>query len=178
VCKILFKEQYGTIGEGFIHVHHVVPMSEIREEHKIDPEKDLCPVCPNCHAMLHKKAPPYTPAELRDIMNAHEGDRDLPTEELTKKFIEIDRNPDSVVIRVCQISWGGRPHTPVSEWTTVMELPAASDSDRIDLAVTGILSDETYFCVCNECGERNPRGWMDGPGLCQECAVRNHGIVY
>ena len=178
VCKILFKEQYGTIGEGFIHVHHVVPMSQIREEHKIDPEKDLCPVCPNCHAMLHKKAPPYTPAELRDIMNAHEGDREMTAEELTKEFIEIDRNPDSVVIRVRQISWGGRPHTPVSEWTTVMELPAASDSDRIDLAVTGILSDETYFGVCNECGERNPRGWMHAPGLCQECAVRNHGIVY
>jgi 5-methylcytosine-specific restriction protein A len=49
-----FEKMYGEIGHGFIHVHHIIPISTIGEEYKIDPIKDLVPVCPNCHAMLHK----------------------------------------------------------------------------------------------------------------------------
>ena len=45
---------YGEFGQGFIHVHHIVPISKIGKEYKIDPIKDLVPVCPNCHAMLHR----------------------------------------------------------------------------------------------------------------------------
>jgi 5-methylcytosine-specific restriction protein A len=30
----------------------------------VDPVKDLEPVCPNCHAMLHRKDPPYSIEEL------------------------------------------------------------------------------------------------------------------
>lgn len=66
VCGFSFEVRYGTIGRGFIHVHHLVPMSRIGIEYEVDPVKDLCPVCPNCHAMLHKKTPPYTTQELRD----------------------------------------------------------------------------------------------------------------
>lgn len=54
VCGINFEEKYGEIGRNFIHVHHIVPISTIGQEYQIDPEKDLVPVCPNCHAMLHK----------------------------------------------------------------------------------------------------------------------------
>ncbi len=28
---------------------------------------DLIPVCPNCHAMLHRRNPPYTPDELKKL---------------------------------------------------------------------------------------------------------------
>jgi 5-methylcytosine-specific restriction protein A len=31
-----------------------VPISTIGEEYQLDPVKDLVPVCPNCHAMLHR----------------------------------------------------------------------------------------------------------------------------
>lgn len=55
VCGINFVKVYGAIGEGFIHVHHIVPMHSIGKEYKIDYKNDLIPVCPNCHAMLHKK---------------------------------------------------------------------------------------------------------------------------
>jgi hypothetical protein len=55
VCGFDFGQVYGDIGEGFIHVHHLVALSEIDEEYKLDPIKDLRPVCPNCHAMLHMK---------------------------------------------------------------------------------------------------------------------------
>lgn len=55
VCSLNFGEMYGEVGEGFIHVHHINPMHEIGEKHIVDYEKDLVPVCPNCHAMLHRK---------------------------------------------------------------------------------------------------------------------------
>ncbi|ELU8564980.1 HNH endonuclease [Vibrio alginolyticus] len=66
VCDINFKNTYGSIGEDFIHVHHITPMSEIGKKYKVDPVKDLVPVCPNCHAMLHRRTPPYSVYELRN----------------------------------------------------------------------------------------------------------------
>lgn len=35
----------------------------------IDPIEDLRLVCPNCHAMLHKKEPPFTIEELKGMLN-------------------------------------------------------------------------------------------------------------
>ncbi|WP_281863993.1 HNH endonuclease [Planomicrobium okeanokoites] len=55
VCSMNFVEVYGEVGEGFIHVHHIKPLHEIGEQYLVDYEKDLVPVCPNCHAMLHRK---------------------------------------------------------------------------------------------------------------------------
>ena len=70
ICNINFKERYGEIGEGFIHVHHVKPLYSLDEEVVIDPSKDLVPVCPNCHAMLHrKKGFLMTIEELRSIIS-------------------------------------------------------------------------------------------------------------
>jgi 5-methylcytosine-specific restriction protein A len=54
VCGLSFKDKYGSLGNGFIHVHHIIPISEIGGEYNINPINDLMPVCPNCHAMLHK----------------------------------------------------------------------------------------------------------------------------
>ncbi len=54
VCGLNFEKEYGSPGAGFIHVHHLVPLSEINKEYKINPIKDLIPVCPNCHAMIHR----------------------------------------------------------------------------------------------------------------------------
>jgi 5-methylcytosine-specific restriction enzyme A len=67
-CGLDFETAYGPIGEGFIHVHHVVPLSSIGGTYVVDPIKDLVPVCPNCHAMLHKRVPPYTVDELQRII--------------------------------------------------------------------------------------------------------------
>lgn len=55
VCDMNFEKLYGEIGKGFIHVHHVIPLHSIKEEYIVNPETDLIPVCPNCHAMLHQK---------------------------------------------------------------------------------------------------------------------------
>lgn len=68
VCGFDFEREYGKIGEGFIHVHHIVSVASVGKEYKIDPVKDLRPVCANCHAMLHRKSPvPYTISELKEM---------------------------------------------------------------------------------------------------------------
>ncbi len=54
VCDMNFEKVYGDIGKDFIHVHHMVPLHEIGRTYKVDYKKDLVPVCPNCHAMLHR----------------------------------------------------------------------------------------------------------------------------
>ncbi|MBP1047562.1 DUF3427 domain-containing protein [Enterococcus sp. BWM-S5] len=64
VCDMNFEEKYGKIGKDFIHVHHEVEISSIGKEYEIDPITDLKPVCPNCHAMLHKRKPAYSIGEL------------------------------------------------------------------------------------------------------------------
>ncbi len=68
VCGFSFGEQFGAIGEGFIHVHHLRPLAAIGSDYEVDPVADLVTVCPNCHAMLHRQAPPFTPDELRRHM--------------------------------------------------------------------------------------------------------------
>jgi 5-methylcytosine-specific restriction protein A len=70
VCGLSFDERYGEIGKGFIHVHHLFQMAEINGEYQLDPIQDLRPLCPNCHAMIHKRVPPYTIAELKDKMRS------------------------------------------------------------------------------------------------------------
>ncbi len=69
ICDFDFEKNFGDIGKGFIHVHHVKPLSEIDKEYKINPIKDLRPVCPNCHAMLHKKIPAYSIEEIRNFID-------------------------------------------------------------------------------------------------------------
>jgi 5-methylcytosine-specific restriction protein A len=68
VCGCDFGAIYGEVGKGFIHVHHVVPISSIGKEYQLNVDTDLVPVCPNCHYMMHRKDPPYTVEEMREIM--------------------------------------------------------------------------------------------------------------
>jgi 5-methylcytosine-specific restriction protein A len=65
VCSFNFKIFYGAIGENYIHVHHIIPLSEIKQEYQLDPVKDLIPVCPNCHAIIHKTQPALTVEQLK-----------------------------------------------------------------------------------------------------------------
>lgn len=53
-CGIDFNEVYGELGLGFIEVHHLDPISNYDETHKIDPVNDLVPLCSNCHSMIHR----------------------------------------------------------------------------------------------------------------------------
>ena len=68
ICGINFEKKYGKLGTQFIHVHHIIPVSQIGEGYVVNPEKDLIPVCPNCHAMLHRTDPPLLPEDLIEII--------------------------------------------------------------------------------------------------------------
>lgn len=68
ICAFDFGEMYGPEFEGFIHVHHRIPVSKIEERYKVDPVNDLIPVCPNCHAVLHYGNKTRTEEEVRDIL--------------------------------------------------------------------------------------------------------------
>jgi hypothetical protein len=63
-CGFDFEATYGSIGEVFIHVHHVVLLSSTGKEDVVNPKTDLLPVCPNCHGILRRKSPPYLVEEL------------------------------------------------------------------------------------------------------------------
>lgn len=67
-CGFDFGAAYGELAEGFIHVHHLVPLSEIRAEYEVDPIRDLRPVCPNCHAVIHLKRPALTIEQLKGCL--------------------------------------------------------------------------------------------------------------
>lgn len=68
VCDLNFEAVYGEIGRGYIHVHHVIPISKVRKEYNVDPIQDLRPVCPNCHAMLHVGGTTRCIEELRELI--------------------------------------------------------------------------------------------------------------
>ncbi|HOE75564.1 MAG TPA: HNH endonuclease [Rectinema sp.] len=68
ICGMSFERKYGELGKNYIHVHHIVPVSRMGGSYIINPETDLIPVCPNCHAMLHRQDPPLTPEQLIEIL--------------------------------------------------------------------------------------------------------------
>ena len=55
-CGFDFQEFYGSLGEGYIECHHLVPYSELGEGEvrKLDPESDFVVLCANCHSMIHR----------------------------------------------------------------------------------------------------------------------------
>jgi 5-methylcytosine-specific restriction protein A len=71
ICGFNFGKTYGEVVEGFIHVHHLYPLSEIGETYKINPVKDLRPVCPNCHAVIHKNRSAYSIEAVKEFVENH-----------------------------------------------------------------------------------------------------------
>ncbi|HEY1903183.1 MAG TPA: HNH endonuclease [Terracidiphilus sp.] len=72
VCGLDFEQKYGPLGKGFIHVHHIFKISKIGKKYTVDPKKDLRLVCPNCHAMLHRRDPAFGIEELSAMMRPSE----------------------------------------------------------------------------------------------------------
>lgn len=69
-CGFNFEVAYGEIGKGFIHVHHLRPLSGIGAEYHLDPVNDLRPLCPNCHAVVHRQDPPLPLEDLQKLIKA------------------------------------------------------------------------------------------------------------
>lgn len=68
-CGFDFYEVYGAVGEGYIHIHHKKPVSQLGGPKQIDPEMDLIPLCANCHAMVHRiKMKTLSIEELKSLL--------------------------------------------------------------------------------------------------------------
>jgi 5-methylcytosine-specific restriction protein A len=70
VCGFDFEKTYGKFARGGkgIHVHHLLELSSVGKGYRVDPIKDLRPVCPNCHMMLHLRHPVFDISELRAML--------------------------------------------------------------------------------------------------------------
>lgn len=54
-CGFDFEKAYGEYAKGYIHVHHLLPISEFGKPKEVDPETDLVTLCANCHAVIHRR---------------------------------------------------------------------------------------------------------------------------
>jgi 5-methylcytosine-specific restriction enzyme A len=69
ICGFNFSDVYGEIGRDFIHVHHLRQLADIGEEYEVDPVADLRPICPNCHAIIHRRIPALTIEEVKALLH-------------------------------------------------------------------------------------------------------------
>ena len=74
VCHFDFEQTYGKLGEGYIHVHHLKPISKTGV-YNVNPIRDLRPVCPNCHAMLHRGKELISIEELEEIIKQNKNEK-------------------------------------------------------------------------------------------------------
>ncbi|MDZ7720419.1 MAG: HNH endonuclease [Balneolaceae bacterium] len=68
VCEMNFEERYEGLEANPIHVHHLDPISQANGEREVDPKKDLVPVCPNCHAVIHATSSIYSIEEVKEML--------------------------------------------------------------------------------------------------------------
>lgn len=68
ICLFDFAKFYGPMGRGVIHVHHRTQLASRDGEYEVDPIRDLIPVCPNCHAMIHLTREPLEPEALTALI--------------------------------------------------------------------------------------------------------------
>ena len=71
-CGLDFGQRYGDPAKGFIEVHHTTPVSVLEPGTVVNPARDLVPLCPNCHAVAHRREPPFTVDEIRTMLAASE----------------------------------------------------------------------------------------------------------
>ena len=68
ICGFNFEKTYGIVGKDFIHVHHLQQVATVGKAYEVDPIKDLRPVCPNCHSIIHKHKTAYSIEEMKELI--------------------------------------------------------------------------------------------------------------
>ena len=61
--------------------------SEISEAYEVNPITDLRPVCPNCHAMIHRQVPAYSIDDIKTMLTVV---RRIPNTFVWKSLTPID----------------------------------------------------------------------------------------
>lgn len=75
-CKACSSDmglRYGATAAGLVEVHHTTPISQLGPDYIINPRTDLVPLCPNCHAVAHRRDPPYSVDEIRGLLRGPPG---------------------------------------------------------------------------------------------------------
>ena len=114
ICGLNFGDEYGSVGEGFIHVHHLRPLYTIKHDYVVNYKKDLIPVCPNCHAMIHRipNGENMSVSEIKAILMKKSTDKGLipqkvnKVEDNTKKTMKTDETSNPVPLVATKLKKG------------------------------------------------------------------------
>ncbi|MFU8873239.1 HNH endonuclease [Micromonospora sp. SL4-19] len=120
-CGLDFASVYGEMGKGFIHVHHLTPVSQLGPDYQVDPIADLRPLCPNCHAMVHTQDPPMPPDDLAARIRASR------TSVGPRRTVPAQKSP-AATCPDC-----GRTGVPIMYGAPGPEMIAAAEEGRIAL---------------------------------------------
>lgn len=88
-------------------------------------------------------------------------------------------SPEAMELRLPILTWDG-PYTPVktSRLWQRLTLDELKESQLPRLIIEAQAQQRQSFCDCKYCGQRNPKGWMHSPDVCQSCAEKELGIVH
>ncbi|WP_288929379.1 hypothetical protein [uncultured Maritimibacter sp.] len=67
-CGANLMEIYGEVARDFIHVHHLTRLSDMGDDYRVNPKRDMRPLCPNCHSIAHLRVPPFSLAQIREFL--------------------------------------------------------------------------------------------------------------
>jgi 5-methylcytosine-specific restriction protein A len=67
VCDFGFEERYGTLGKGFIEVHHLLPIAA-RKGQRASTTDDVRVLCANCHRMIHRGPKLLDLLQLKELL--------------------------------------------------------------------------------------------------------------
>ncbi len=154
VCGFNFGKRYGEHGLGFIEVHHLKPVGGGGgKQRKVNPDRDLRPVCPNCHAMLHKtkdRSKPLSVAQLRRMLL-----EDLDEEDWEE---EVEAQPPGK----CPACGGNRFGTYLRGLIAAPDDELLRQMDQDEVRIMGCLvSDEDACWFCRDCdADILEEGWL------------------
>lgn len=71
ICEQDFSKIYGDLGEDYLEIHHIIPISEGERKNTV---KDVRVVCANCHRMIHSIGKGGIPIEeLHEMVSRNKG---------------------------------------------------------------------------------------------------------
>lgn len=79
-CGLALADRYGSEVSGLIHVHHLTPIASVGGPSSVDPIRDLRPVCPNCHAVIHSTRPPRTIEQVQQMFRKYDAQQVAPAD--------------------------------------------------------------------------------------------------
>jgi hypothetical protein len=93
---------------------------------------------------------------------------------LLHEYTRVRIEANAPVVDVGILTWNSRNDELI--WVPAGRLSEGSSSDQVSNARREVLHRRKYFAVCDECGERMARGFIEGR-QCHSCK-ENHGVLF